>query len=296
MRNGIAKSLLLAFLALSGTTSRLLPISHAQRSGASFSPQIPKVWDDEAVSSWSLPLVGLGQPPVYISADYYYRMPERTIKRTYPIYVPGKEPPGYMDWLKQQEPEIAFDPAKLKTEADWIKAGEVVFNAPFPQLPGTGTATVEDLQSADFYQAAKPPVAADGTLPLLRYAIARKGEVVVAITASSGCHTRVMPDGKVIVGAQGNNPTGAREAYLLRRLDKSQRITPALLFANSTVPWLSPDPAEGLRSISFEDYLTLVEDARQPGVVPRPGTSFLYPAKTSDLAMITSQVASKVTV
>jgi hypothetical protein len=39
-----------------------------------------------------------------------------------------------MEWLKKQEPVLLLDDAghkpQLKTEADWIKAGEIVFNAP----------------------------------------------------------------------------------------------------------------------------------------------------------------------
>lgn len=54
----------------------------------------------------------------------------RTIYRGYPVYAPDKEPPGYMESLATKEPEVAFDPAKLRTEADWIRAGEVVFTAP----------------------------------------------------------------------------------------------------------------------------------------------------------------------
>ena len=46
------------------------------------------------------------------------------------MYVPEREPAGYMDWLKQQEPEIAFDPATLRTEEDWSRAGVLVFDAP----------------------------------------------------------------------------------------------------------------------------------------------------------------------
>ena len=33
-------------------------------------------------------------------------------------------------WLPGLAPEIVFDTAWLKTEADWIKAGEIVFHAP----------------------------------------------------------------------------------------------------------------------------------------------------------------------
>ena len=45
------------------------------------------------------------------------------------------EPAGYLDWLKQQEPEIIFDPAKLHTKEDWIAAGKIVFETEIQFLP-----------------------------------------------------------------------------------------------------------------------------------------------------------------
>ena len=287
MQSKMTKLFPLALLALVGITI-LIPIGRAQKSGAAFSPQIaekipkvwPKVWDDEALRSWALPLAGLGEPPTYISADYYYRMPERTIYRSYPIYALGKEPPGYMEWLRQQEPEVAFDPAKLKTEADWIKAGEIVFNSAGPTPPNNIT-TVEDFHDPAFYKAVNPPVAADGTIPHLRYSIQRKGEVAVVLPNCAGCHTRVLPDGKVVAGAQSNSTVGARVSYGLRRLGEASRLR--LPFGESSVPWLSPDPAERLKNLSFEDQLAVTEDANQPGVFARSGSSFLYPPKTPDL-------------
>jgi hypothetical protein len=36
-----------------------------------------------------------------------------------------------MDWLREQEPRVIFDPAQLRSQDDWIKAGELVFDAPF---------------------------------------------------------------------------------------------------------------------------------------------------------------------
>jgi len=255
----------------------------AQKSDAAFSPQIPKAWEDEAIRSWSLPLVGLGEPPTYVTADYYYRMPERTIYRTYPIYAPGKEPTGYMDWLRQQEPEVAFDSAKLKTEADWIKAGEIVFNAP-DSAPLWQSGTVENLRDPAYIKAIGVPVAADGTLPQMRYSISRKGEVRVAFLMCAGCHTRVLPDGEVIAGAQGNRPNGKRIAYNLRKFGEADwKKQPPPIFSESSVPWLSPDPAERLKTLSFADYLAVVEDVLPPGVNARPGSSFLYPVKVPDL-------------
>jgi len=94
------------------------------------SPTIPRVWDDADMAELQLPLVDSTASPKQISSDYYYRIPVRTIYKNYPVYAPGKEPAGYLDWLKQQEPESAFDVTALKTEADWLKAGTLVFDSP----------------------------------------------------------------------------------------------------------------------------------------------------------------------
>jgi hypothetical protein len=69
----------------------------------------------------------------HVPADYYYRMRVRPINKQYPVYAPGHEPPGYMNWLKQQEPVTVWDGKShappLKTEDNWIKAGEIVFSS-----------------------------------------------------------------------------------------------------------------------------------------------------------------------
>src|SRR4051794_34275572 len=102
----------------------------AETALAVVSPVIPTVWDDAAMAALELPLADSPASPKHISEDYYYRIPVRPIYKSYPVYAPGKEPPGYWEWLKQQEPALAFDASILKTEADWIRAGEVVFDAP----------------------------------------------------------------------------------------------------------------------------------------------------------------------
>ena len=132
-----------------------IPGSTAQDSQTKYSPSIPKVWTDQAMQSLQVPLANAAASPKHISADYYYRMPVRPIYKTYPVYHPDKEPRAYLDNLKQQEPEIVFDASTLRTEADWIKAGELVFDAPiefesggtlFSELRGRGSKKVMCLQ------------------------------------------------------------------------------------------------------------------------------------------------------
>ncbi|HWO01193.1 MAG TPA: hypothetical protein VNS63_18170 [Blastocatellia bacterium] len=104
--------------------------SPAQHSTKTWSPVIPKTWDDEAMLSLELPLADPAASPKHVSSDYYYRIPVRPIYKSYPVYYPANEPAAYLDWLKKQEPKIVFDASTLKTEGDWVAAGELVFDAP----------------------------------------------------------------------------------------------------------------------------------------------------------------------
>jgi len=113
----------------------------AQKSDAGWKPIIPKTWDDNEIAALEIPLSDPASSPKHISSDYYYRIPVRPIYRSYPVYAPGKEPPGYIERLSKLEPEIVFDASKLRTEEDWIRAGELVFDAPI----GTGSLFLQHL-------------------------------------------------------------------------------------------------------------------------------------------------------
>src|SRR5581483_9496605 len=91
---------------------------------------IPKAWDDVALAGWHIPLAVAGSEPVQLTADQFYQLPELKIYRSYPVYAPGTEPPGYMEKLGKVDPELVFDPVRLTTDADWVRAGEFVFDAP----------------------------------------------------------------------------------------------------------------------------------------------------------------------
>jgi hypothetical protein len=147
------------------------------------------------------------------------------------------------------------------------------------------TGTVEDLRDRTYFKAVNPVTAADGTLPYLRYSISRKGEVGVAVLVCAACHTRVLPDGKIVTGAPGNHTEGRRQAYNMRRLGEEEwkKQPRPNVFIDSSVPWLSPNPAERLKTLSFADSLAMLEYIRPPGVFPRPGASWLYPVKVPDL-------------
>ena len=101
------------------------------------------------------------------------------------------------------------------------------------------------------------------------------------------CHTRVMPDGSVLKGAQGNFPfdralvwdnahvpfpLSLARGFVTRRFER-------LLYA---APWLNPDAYPGIADKSAQQLMAY-HLAIPPGVVARHGSSPMVPAKVPDL-------------
>lgn len=253
--------------------------SRAQKPIDNWKPNIAKTWGDAEIAELEVPLANLIGSPKHISADYYYRIPVRKIYKSYPVYSPGKEPPGYWDWLKQQEPEIAFDPAKLKTEADWIEAGELVFDAPLTvAAPEESSYRVRD---PEWERAVGALQAKDGTYPSLRYVISEKGTVKIGDLSCALCHTRVMPDGSVIKGAQGNFPF--LRAVALGSKYAPEEVLHKIWESLYSAPWLKDDnPIEHIKRQTAAKVAA--ESVEIPlGVIPLHRTSPLYPVQVPDL-------------
>jgi len=111
--------------------------------GARAQSHIPRVWDDAALEQMTLPIVGLGKLAHHVSAEYYDRIPVAKVPKTYPVYAPDREPDGYLDWLKTQEPADAIDFSRLASDEDWRHAGQLVFEAPAITALLSGGATAE---------------------------------------------------------------------------------------------------------------------------------------------------------
>ena len=226
-----------------------------------------------------LPLAARRYSPVLIKADYYYRIPVRPLFKTYPVYHPSKEPPGYFDRLKALEPEnVSLDFSHFKTEEDWVKAGEIIFDEPTDfDLAGTA----EQFRDPSFYQTLGIPVAKDGTAPFVRYVIRQKGKVEVGAVACAMCHTRVMPDGSILKGAQGNFPfdrSGPQELP-----DEFLPVVRRLLRMLYEAPWVEPgEPALQFDRMTFTELLDRAR-AIPLGVQARAGTGLHIPAQIPDL-------------
>src|SRR5262245_41568695 len=184
----------------------------------------PRIRDDEALKDWATPIAALGVRPGHFSAAEYYAVPGENL-RTYPVYWPDREPPGYWEWLQKQKPQPLVDAAKLRTRDDWVKAGETAF-----QTVAAGRLQTDDAEKIKHY---RDPTAydrvwtrADGSLVLDRWVITDRG-IELRVAACAGCHARPRTDGTVFWGAPlGPIPAGSRDITplaLTERTDSERR-------------------------------------------------------------------------
>lgn len=252
--------------------------SSAQQAKPNWRPEIPKTWVDAEMEELEVLLADPIGSPKHASAEYYYQIPVRKIYQTYPIYKPGKEPPGYLDWLKKQEPQIIFDASQLKTEADWIKAGEIVFHTPV----GFRVVTPEyQTRNSEWYEKIGTLVTTDGIYPYDQYIIREKGKIERGTRSCAACHTRVMPDGTLLKGAQGN-PSFDRDFAFEMEQNGSVENARSILRGLFAAPWIKPDPQTNQAQWSLTDMIGK-HQAIPPSVVARHRTSSDQPVQIPDL-------------
>jgi hypothetical protein len=250
---------------LGGAILVLTTALHSQpKLNTEFRPKIPKAWDDAEVASMEIPLAPPAPRVTHISESYYYSIPPVTIYKSYPLVSADKPFAEYLDWLKQQKPEDAFDPANLKTQADWEKAGELVFSF---SLGGY----------SDLPQSVLDDAARLGAAPFARVFIRKKGKLEMnvaggplgSVTACMFCHSQVA-GGNQIDGLQPTRPGLYPSPGMLGATADQRRQS--MLFWYGT-PWFNPDPnVDGaLTGGAVESW------NRSPAVDDREGSSFRSP-------------------
>ncbi len=260
------------------------PVVRAQQTDG-WTPEVPRLWDEDAVEAIELPLPSPEHSPKHVSSDFYYAIPERAVFRSYDVYHPDFEPDGYWEWLHEQEPEVVFDATQLKTKADWIRAGELVFHEGNEYSTGTEMEFVRDREA---YEAAGIRLDSEGRFPYGRYFIREKGKVELGTDACATCHTRVLPDGSVLRGGPGDLPLGRVVAFELRKELRADPDDDAVVdetwsdYTDHAAPWLTPDPAAELLGMSLGE-LASVWDALPAGVQARQRAAFRFPARVPDL-------------
>jgi len=119
-----------------------------------------------------------------------------------------------------------------------------------------------------WYEKNRVPVTKDGILPFMRYVVREKGKVELGFFSCAMCHTRVMPDGAVIKGAQGNFPDDRTfgseiriKAAQVEDKDKDKALQELRdeLHRSYAAPWLRDDPNARTNRMSAEEIASALE-------------------------------------
>jgi hypothetical protein len=232
-----------------------------------FNVEVPKTWDEEKLYSGQVPLANTSIIVKPVPEEYYYKIPERVIYKTYPMYMPGREPKGYFEWLRSQYPEIIFDPAALKTEEDWIKAGEIVFDMPTGFIPINQDFLNALPSIAKNWNKIGTPLTKEGIIPFLSIVVKEKGAIQLGILSCGMCHTKVMPDGNLLKGAQGNYPFD-RDLPILFSYDPDANgpndtmssFTKEILYSLFAAPWIKEKNQEIWNQPASSYKNTIIKD------------------------------------
>ncbi len=248
---------------------------------------IPKTWDIAEINKFLLPLPDGVTQIRPVSESYYYSLPEMKVFKSYPIRLTDMEANRkYIDSLMTLDPVDYFQ-NEPQTEEDLVRLGEAVFNAPL-FLFDYSEEFFKDLNES--VKSAEIPVS-NNTFPYYTYVVDEKSKVKVGIFSCAMCHTRVMPDGSIIKGAQGTFPMDRRdgvngEVYLktlskekLAEFDDGVRTGRQSL---QKAPWIRHASQMELDTISAARVIAYLK-AIPPGVMIRHGSNFNQPATIPDL-------------
>jgi hypothetical protein len=203
--------LLLALLSLLISLAATASVAQAPAS-------VPKIWDDAALADWATPIAALQIPPAPYKPADYYAVPAENL-RTYPVYLPGKEPSGYWESLQKKKPEPLVDVSKIRTKSDWIEAGARAFREldnPFSRTDDP--ALIAAIRAPKNFAGGL----ADGTVLDQRWVVTERG-VMLTNWECSACHAKMGLDKTVEYGfplssrPPGLAPAGV-ERFLLQLL------------------------------------------------------------------------------
>ena len=266
---------------------------------ASQASHVPKIWDDASLSDWATPVAGLNVRPAHYSSTEYYAAPEDNL-RTYPVYPPSTEPPGYWEWLNARKPEPLVDVTAIRTQKDWVDAGERAFrDMDVPLLRTNDPKLIDQLRRNALQGVFTFP---DGGVGPVRWVVTKDG-VMAGVRACAACHNGRGVDGRLVLGGPGG---GGRQAdarrlvapemplagapgtrWRLQRFYPGDSI-PTAFWREFSVPW-SPDARiERIKTATGRE----LQEASGPGqlgrsfsggVFARSNGSPYAPTKISDL-------------
>ncbi len=238
---------------------------------ANYLPDIPKTWDMKEIKRFHVPPYDRKVAVTYVPEEIYYALPEYKLYKTYPVYIYDKMPEGYLDSLKSLPPEIAVDFSKLTTDEDWIEAGRLVFEMPPNRSPYNALTFESAWVDSVGYETTK-----DGILPYLSYIQTPEG-LKLGSTSCANCHTKILDNGQVVVGGQGDYPFDREFAFIIKKFDfpVTASMSTPLVYA----PWSDPSVKEAWAKEDFVQTLM----STPPGVMTRQGTGTESPVAVPSL-------------
>lgn len=246
--------------------------------------EAPRFWNDRELTDWANPVAGLNVRPSHFSEREYYAAPDAEWVRTYPVYFPGREPAGYWEMLRAKKPEPLVAPG-ARTIQEWIAVGRQAFEEiDVPAFRTTDAALIAIARSADEYAKRGGHPQKDGRAFGLRWVPTSNG-LALSISDCSGCHTRIMPDGSLLHGAQFNDPGDGLAGELVGRglggfsLGDSPGVSAWRQFG---APWIANDIHDAMKAMSAAEVGELFSSGA-PGTFPRFNGSPYYATKVPDL-------------
>jgi hypothetical protein len=236
----------------------------------------PRLWTDQALAGWALPIAGVNATPTFYTEAEYYAAPIDEL-RTYPVYASGREPAGYRDWMRNQGPQPLIEIGKKRTDAEWVAAGREVFD-------GLDIAHNRTDDPRVFAWADDPNTVArehalmtkDGVIVSVRWVVDHDRKLKLTLGECGACHTRVMPDGSDISGAQGNlnfalsvfGTVFEHEAAVNKQLGRD-RPEAEISYSLYAVPWLADDVNARFKTMSPEERGRIDGPPSAPSTFPR---------------------------
>jgi len=254
----------------------------------------PRIWDDAALADWATPVATLNLRPAHYSSAEYYSVPGDNL-RTYPVYHPDSEPPGYWEELQKKKPEPLVDVSRIRSTEEWAAAGERAFREVdnFWSRTNDPALITQARDPRSFEGVFKLP---DGSAFGPRWVVTAEG-VRLSSPACSACHFTVRADGTVAFATpRGPRPPGsplliprgigvvaAGAPSAMQRFYVGDPILTAA-WRTWTVPWALDERIESLRNAPAPDLAGLA--AGDPGVFNRPHGSPYYATKIPDLQIL----------
>jgi len=253
--------------------------------------RVPRIWNDAALADWATPVAKVQIRPAHYSSADYYAVPGDNL-RTYPVYRPDREPPGYWEELQQKKPEPLVDLSKIRTKQDWIAAGARAFREIDNPLSRSDDPALI-ARARDPKTFADVPGLADGTVIEPRWVVTDRG-VMLSNLECAGCHARVTAErtvqyaGPLAAAPAGVGRTNLRNAFGLavratQRSFRGERAG-AIMKRMFDVPWDPDARLDQFVSLSPQEAVRTLGNPH--GVIPRNNGSAFHGTRVPDLQIL----------